>query len=116
MNVFRFMMHNHVWVSKRPTEILDKSVRSEASGDFVNSSCWNRRLLWFLESSLKAMPLERSSSYSTFVPSEGWGVPAGHRMGAGRASVSAVGSVAVRGIRNCFCVDSGSAARPGHSQ
>lgn len=45
MNVFRFMMHNHVWVSKRPTEVLNKSVRSEASGVFVNSSGWNRRLL-----------------------------------------------------------------------
>lgn len=29
MNTFRFMMHNHVLVSKRPTEVLDESVRSE---------------------------------------------------------------------------------------
>lgn len=90
MNVFRFMMHNHVWVSKRPTEVSDKSLRSEASGDLVNSSGWNRRLLWFFESSLEAMPLEKSRSYSTFVPSEGWGIPAGHRVGAGEASVGAV--------------------------
>lgn len=61
MNVFRFMMHNYVWVSERPTEILDESVRSEANGDFMNSSGWNR-LLQFLESSLKAMPLEKSRS------------------------------------------------------
>lgn len=48
MNVFRFMTHNHVWVSKRPTEVQNKSVRSEASGDFVNSCGWNRRLYVFL--------------------------------------------------------------------
>lgn len=56
MNVFRLMMHNHVWVSKRPAEVLDKSVRSEASGVFVNSRGRNRRLLRCLESGLKAMP------------------------------------------------------------
>lgn len=56
MNAFRLMMHNHVWVSKRPAEVLDKSVRSEASGGFVNSRGRNRRLLWCLESGLKAMP------------------------------------------------------------
>lgn len=114
MNVFRFMMHNRVWVSERPTEILDKSARSEASGDFVNSSGWNRRLLQFLESSLKAMLLEKSRSYSTFVSSEGWDIPTGHCLGAGWASVSAVVSVNVWGTRNCFCVDSCSPARPGH--
>lgn len=106
MNVFRFTMHNHVWVSKGPTEVRDKSVRSEASGDFVNSSCWNRRLLQFLESSLKAMPLEKSRSYSTFVASEGWGIPAEQCIGAEWASISAVGSVNVWGARSCFCVDS----------
>lgn len=40
MRVFRFMMHNHVWVSKRPTEVLNKSVRSEAGGVFVSELKW----------------------------------------------------------------------------
>lgn len=106
MNVFRFMMHNHVWVSKGPTDIPDKSVRSESSRDFVNSGGWNRRLFRFLESSLKTMPLEKNRSYSTSVPSEGWGIPAGHCMGAGWASISAVGSMNAWGTRNCFCVGS----------
>lgn len=51
-------------LAKGPQRYQKNLWDQKAVGDFVNSSGWNRRLLRFLESNLKAITLEKSRSYS----------------------------------------------------